>query len=200
VYTLFMILTPKLQKAINRASSIHRSQSRRDRESTPYISHLFSVAALIDEFGGDENTVIAGLFHDSLEDVHGYEYADLISDVGEDSAAIVLALTEPALPLGDYSVEEYWRAKKEAYLKQIAGASSSAQLVAACDKIQNMSSMISGFEEEGEDFLRRFISHALKNQLWFYEEVYKTIENCLEEPVLVLYKKTLEEFRGYALR
>ena len=33
-----------------------------------YVSHLLAVAAIVLEFGGDEDQAIAGLLHDTMED------------------------------------------------------------------------------------------------------------------------------------
>jgi (p)ppGpp synthase/HD superfamily hydrolase len=58
---------PKFEEALLYAVRVHRGDVRKCT-SIPYISHLFSVCALVLEEGGDEDEAIAALLHDTLED------------------------------------------------------------------------------------------------------------------------------------
>lgn len=76
------LLTLRLRAAINIARRLHLNQARNADEGLPYISHPFSVAWILSSYTDDEDTVIAGLLHDILEDVPGYYYNDLQKDFG----------------------------------------------------------------------------------------------------------------------
>ncbi|MBT5816897.1 MAG: HD domain-containing protein, partial [Proteobacteria bacterium] len=58
----------RFRSALNYATTLH-TESRKDT-TIPYISHLYSVAALVMESDGSEEEVIAALLHDAVED-HG---------------------------------------------------------------------------------------------------------------------------------
>ncbi len=190
-----MLYTENLLKAIKKVSQLHRNQSRRDKEQTPYVSHLFSVALLTSSFGGDEECFIAGLYHDSLEDVPGYKIDDLKKDVGESIAVIVDTVTEKPVYGENLSVEECWFLRKKAYLKQLEEGGDKARLVAACDKINNMTDMFEGYQKEGDDFMKRFISSVFVNQLWLYESVYDIVSPSLSTEAKEVYMDALAKFK-----
>ena len=58
----------RIQKAYKFAEKAHENQKRLSGE--PYITHPFSVALQLAQLKQDEDTVIAGLLHDVLEDTH----------------------------------------------------------------------------------------------------------------------------------
>ena len=60
-------LSPRFLSGINYATSLHARQFRKGT-NVPYISHLYSVAALVMEAGGTEAEVTAALLHDAVED------------------------------------------------------------------------------------------------------------------------------------
>ncbi len=64
-------LTQRLREAINMACRLHPNQVRKADEGLPYISRPFSVAWILSSYTDDEDTIIAGLLHDILEDVPG---------------------------------------------------------------------------------------------------------------------------------
>ena len=59
-------LTPKIQKAINTATTLHKDQKRKGGEY-PYAVHLFSVAWILKDYTEDEDVIVASLLHDVLE-------------------------------------------------------------------------------------------------------------------------------------
>lgn len=70
-----MNLTERYDRALAWASELHRDQ-RRKGSDVPYLTHLLSVSSLVVEHGGDEDQAIAGLLHDSIEDVGGDRRSD----------------------------------------------------------------------------------------------------------------------------
>lgn len=55
-----------VEKAKALAAYLHGKQMRRGRE--PYVNHLFRVAAQVTEWGLDEDSIVAAILHDSVED------------------------------------------------------------------------------------------------------------------------------------
>ena len=105
------MLTERFDSAFRYAHRLHREQTRKGT-TTPYISHLMSVAALVIEHGGNEDQAIAALLHDAAEDQGGEAtLAKIRRTFGPAVAAIVSdctdAWTEP---------KPSWRPRKEAYL------------------------------------------------------------------------------------
>src|SRR3989344_7317154 len=114
-----MFLTPRIDEAIRLACRLHSNQIRKDNQQTPYISHLVSVAIMLSEATNDEDIIIAGLMHDTLEDVPHYTYENLIVDCGARVAEIVKHVTEP-LDANKLENEQLpWLKRKEEYLKNL---------------------------------------------------------------------------------
>ena len=74
-----MKLTDRFEKALVFTHRLHQNQLRKGT-GTPYIAHLLSVAALVLEHGGDEDTAIAALLDDAAEDQGGIETLQKIED------------------------------------------------------------------------------------------------------------------------
>lgn len=120
-------------QAINLASRLHRDQKRHDHEHTPYISHLYAVSYILSKYTRDEDIVIAGLMHDSLEDVPDYTYDKLVLDCGARVADLVLGVTE------DMSLQYIERKRK--YLDKINAGSIECVLISLADKTHNLMSV-----------------------------------------------------------
>jgi (p)ppGpp synthase/HD superfamily hydrolase len=133
----------------------------------------------------DEDTLIACLMHDSLEDVAGYTYEQLSLDCGESVAEIVRGVTEIREPSAVEDRSLRWLAHKESYLKNLRDASVKSALVSTADKAHNLMTLMSNYEREGDEFLKHFSS--MKNTLWFNDEVEKIIlEKLPADNALVL--------------
>jgi (p)ppGpp synthase/HD superfamily hydrolase len=68
----FGMLTDRFAEALTYAERLHRSQKRKGND-IPYVAHLLAVCATVLEWGGDEDTAVAGLLHDAVEDQGGLE-------------------------------------------------------------------------------------------------------------------------------
>jgi (p)ppGpp synthase/HD superfamily hydrolase len=70
-------LSTNFDRALQLAHDLHRRQPRKSTE-VPYIAHLLAVTAMVLENGGDEDTAIAALLHDAVEDQGGPPTLDRI--------------------------------------------------------------------------------------------------------------------------
>lgn len=192
-----MTFTPRMDEAIKLAAHLHRNQTRIDKNSTPYISHLVSVAMILADNTDDEDIIIAGLMHDSLEDVPEYTYEKLVEDCGERVAKIVSHVTEPLDPNKSEIDQLPWLTRKESYLKKLKEGGVESAMVSAADKIHNTSSLLTVIEDERETHLSRFKS-SLKNRVWFHEQVLDIvkeklgIDNKLTNEFIILTEKFKE--------
>ena len=58
--------TSRVEKAVAVAKKAHEGQFRKTGE--PYIVHPLAVKKILEEWGMDEDTIIAGILHDAVED------------------------------------------------------------------------------------------------------------------------------------
>jgi len=101
IYDLFLATfsclpnAKKIFNAYNFASKFHKNQVRKG-EPRPYIIHLARVALVMHKSFGINNTnmLIAGLFHDIIEDTKA-TYFDIKSIWGDEIADLVKSQTNP---------------------------------------------------------------------------------------------------------
>lgn len=160
--------TERLDKALRVAAWAHQ-QAGQHRKGTdiPYIIHPFGVMTIASGATDDEDTLIACLLHDVLEDVPAslYSEARMRDDFGDHVVEIVQAVTK------DDSIVS-WHARSEAYLQHLLHeASDEAVIVAASDKIHNIQSTLTDFKEHGEALWQRFGTKNAADQVWWYESV-----------------------------
>ena len=66
-----MIYTDKIKKAISFAINTHevdQRQKRNGKDDVPYITHPLTVGLILSLAGANENTIVAGILHDTIED------------------------------------------------------------------------------------------------------------------------------------
>ncbi|MEX0916608.1 MAG: HD domain-containing protein [Candidatus Spechtbacterales bacterium] len=178
-----MKLTPLIYKAIHEAARLHDGQTRKIIE-LPFIVHPFSVGFILAHYTDDEEVIAAGILHDTLEDVKGYEYRDLRANFGNRVADIVMNVTE-------YQ-DGSWREIRQFYLNTLRGGTTEAVMVSCADKIHNILSTIEGIEAKGEGFWGEF-QGGRADYLWYYEEVLAIAKERLDSPIV-------QEFEGVLAR
>ncbi len=154
-----IILTARLAQALGIAIEAHNGQARKGT-NIPYIAHPMAVAALVLEYGGDENQAIAGLLHDTIED-GGARYAQRINaEFGSTVLAIVEACSdgtaEARAAHSDRKMDSL--ARKATYLKNLQQHPQTAPvlLVSACDKLHNARSILADLQQVGPQIFDRF--------------------------------------------
>ena len=119
------------------AKMLHDNQVRK-ATGCPYISHLLGVASLAIENGADEDTAIAALLHDAVEDQGGASTRERIRDrFGDRVVAIIDGCTDT-----DVEPKPPWKDRKLAHIAHAATVDSATALVIACDKLHNMRSIV----------------------------------------------------------
>jgi len=145
---LFMNPTSQLLKAAIFAARKHGRQSRKGRRSEPYIVHPLEVARLLKVVGGvdDIDTLTAAILHDTVEDTDTTieEIGELF---GENVASIVSEVTDDeALPK---------MVRKEKQVEHAPFLSDAAKRLKMCDKISNISDVLSDPAVDWSDARRR---------------------------------------------
>ncbi|MCA9783777.1 MAG: bifunctional (p)ppGpp synthetase/guanosine-3',5'-bis(diphosphate) 3'-pyrophosphohydrolase [Calditrichaeota bacterium] len=79
-------------RAFEFAYKAHDGQVRRSGE--PYIGHPIEVLRILVRQRMDQDTLIAGLLHDTVEDCESVELTDIVSEFGEHVAVIVDGVTK----------------------------------------------------------------------------------------------------------
>ena len=83
--------TGRVRAAMEMAADSHSGQRRKD--GSPYVTHVIAAAAIIAEMGLDEDSVVAALLHDTLEDT-SVTYDEIARQFGTAVADIVEGVTK----------------------------------------------------------------------------------------------------------
>lgn len=124
----------------------HHDRQVRKGTRLPYLTHPANVAIILTRYGQDEDTVIAGILHDVIEDcVREGWTAEMLEDrigekFGRDVLGTVLAVTHRKHDDDGNELDK--DEKKVDYLIRLAAASPRARWVCAADKVHNGSSIL----------------------------------------------------------
>lgn len=185
----------KVEQAIRAASVLHEDQLRKGAVPLPYISHLMAVALIISDYTDDEDTIVAALLHDTIEDTD-YTLEELQEDFGGPVAEIVLALSEPKVDSRGEKLP--WIEKKKAYAKQLKNASEKTLVVAAADKIHNFRSFVEEYYDDHKRFIQDFGPNQ-KDRMEAYQTIANTINSKLKNKILQEFNHTFNEFKQFLI-
>lgn len=187
-----MILSTRFEEALLFATKLHAGQWRKGT-TIPYIAHLLAVTAIVLENGGNEDEAIAALLHDAIEDQGGdFTRQEIRRRFGDTVVAIVDGCTD-----SDVFPKPPWRARKEAYIAHLRGASQSVRLVAAADKLHNARAVLADYRVVGESLWLRF--HGGKEgTLWYYRSVADALRDSGRTPLIDELRRVVTEIEQLA--
>lgn len=160
-----MELTPRINDALQVAAIAHDGHTRKGSD-LPYISHPYAVMTIAARARErDEDTLVACLLHDVLEDVpHRFSRNDMLHRFGARVVGIVDGVTK------DETISD-WHERSKAYLANLEyNASNASVTVSIADKTHNLMSILADYNQVGEAVWERFSADKYA-QLWWYRSV-----------------------------
>jgi (p)ppGpp synthase/HD superfamily hydrolase len=135
----------RINHALAFAAKHHDRQVRKGTR-LPYLTHPANVAIVLTRYGRDEDTVIAGILHDVIEDCVRENYTrDMLAQRIGDKFGMNVLDTVLAVTLRnsddngtDLSSDE----RRDDYVERLANANESARWVCAADKLHNAGSIV----------------------------------------------------------
>ena len=128
----------RVQKAVEVATKAHEGQFRKTGE--PYIVHPLAVKKILEEWGMDEDTVIAGVLHDTVEDTE-LSLSDIKREFGESVAFLVDGVTKLSTARnGMRDIDTYLPATKDNFLRLMIALGSDIRvlIIKLADRLHNL--------------------------------------------------------------
>lgn len=175
--------TPGYSDVINHALAFaakHHDRQVRKGTKLPYLTHPANVAIILTRYGRDNDTVVAGILHDVIEDCvrDGYTREMLEQRIGDKFGTKVLdtVLAITYRKNDDDGVELSGDDRKADYLERLATASEEARWICAADKIHNAASIVADLRRtvDPETVWSRFGGGKSGTARW-YRQVYERL-------------------------
>ena len=202
-----MIPQTKTAQAFALAEWLHGDQYRKNSDEEalkiPYLTHLIDVMSLLIQVGANDDQLIAGLLHDSLED-------QSVTPDGEDTHALinqmfgarVLELVEAATDgsTGESRDSSTWKSRKQAHLDEMSvhlKSDPEALLVPLADKLANGQAIVNDLNHVGSVVWNRF-NATREEVIWYYTSALAVFETAFTaDHVLVgRLKRVVKEMTG----
>ena len=160
----------------------HHDQQVRKGTRLPYLTHPANVALILTRYGCNDDTVVAGILHDVIEDCVRENWTrDMLVEriagkFGDKVLDLVLAVTKRRTD--DDGVELSSDDRTDDYLARLSLASVDALWVCAADKVHNANSILSDLRRTSfpETVWGRF-SAGREGTVKYYERVAKRLRD-----------------------
>ncbi|MBQ9017070.1 HD domain-containing protein, partial [Candidatus Saccharibacteria bacterium] len=133
-----MANTKRLEKAITIATKAHEGQMRKSGD--PYISHPLAVMKIVEDWGMDEDTIIAAVLHDTVEDTD-VTLEDIKREFGEQVAFLVDGVTKLSnIRSGMRDIDTYLPETKDNLLRLLVAMGSDIRvlIIKLADRLHNL--------------------------------------------------------------
>ena len=131
-------MSERIDKAVAVARSAHAGQLRKTGE--PYIVHPLAVKKILEEWGMDEDTIIAGILHDTVEDTK-LTLDDIRKEFGESVAFLVDGVTKLSTARnGMRDIDTYLPETKNNFLRLMIALGDDIRvlIIKLADRLHNM--------------------------------------------------------------
>jgi (p)ppGpp synthase/HD superfamily hydrolase len=168
----------------------HHDRQVRKGTKLPYLTHPANVAVILARYDRDEETVVAGILHDVVEDCvrDGYTKEMLKQRIGDKFGARVLetVLAVTHRRTNDEGDELDSDERRSDYLDRLSNASDTARWVCAADKIHNANSILSDLRRtvDPDSVWSRFNAGKAATVKW-YRDVWRKLDDVgFNEPIM----------------
>lgn len=159
--------------AIKFAADAHAGQYRKGT-CIPYISHPVNVMKTLCEQGCDDETITAGILHDTVEDT-SVTLEMVEQHFGKRVARLVAGASEQDKITDKHLPEPEWKVRKQNTLNHLEQETDLALLMISCaDKLDNARAILHDYREKGEELWSRFKA-GKDEQKWYYSSLARVL-------------------------
>lgn len=182
-----------LEEAICFAAEAHSGQKRK-MTGIPYILHPMEVASIIASITGDEDVMMAGLLHDTIEDCD-VDPREIKRRFGARVSALVQSETEDRL--SDRPPEETWKERKEESLLMLGMTSDrDVKILWLADKLSNMRSFYREFQKRGDAIWQGMHQKDPKMHEWYYKTIAENTRELSDTAAYAEYVRLVDAVFG----
>lgn len=156
------LTTQKEKDALVFARKRHKGQVGIN-SATPYINHCIEVARLIHKYDYSEDSIIAGLIHNTVNSSET-SVEDIENTFGESVSNIVEPLVEDTDPTLS------WTAKKVKYIQNVTNAPEETVIVSVADNLQVSSEILQIWLRVGDSVFLTLDTNK-ENYKWFFRSL-----------------------------
>jgi (p)ppGpp synthase/HD superfamily hydrolase len=193
----------RINHALAFAAKHHDRQVRKGTR-LPYLTRPANVAVILTRYDQDDDTVVAGILHDVVEDCVRERYTRemLEQRIGEkfgpEVLDTVLAVTQRTAD--DEGVELSSDERKDDYLERLARADERARWVCAADKVHNGNSILADLRRtiDPDSVWNRF-SSGREGTIRWYRRVYERLREVgFDAPIMGELRQVTEELERWS--
>lgn len=181
----------------------HHDRQVRKGTRLPYLTHPANVAVILTRYGRDEETIVAGILHDVVEDCVNEDYTQqmleerIASKFGDEVLRTVLAITHRKTD--DEGNQLSSEDRKADYLERLAQAPERARWVCAADKIHNGRSILADLRRtlDPDTVWGRFRVGREGTIRWYRQVHDRLRELGFEAPIMEELRGVAEELETY---
>lgn len=161
-----------LLRAMKFAIMAHQGQKRKVGDNVEYINHPINVANLLSKQTKNRKLIAAAYLHDVVEDTK-YSIDDIENYFGIEVANYVNQVTESGKELP-------WEFRKTEMIERFYDASPEVKMLAACDKLSNITDLNEYFQDIKKVDFSSF-NRGKNKQEWYYRNVYMSLVHNMDE-------------------
>ena len=193
----------RINHALAFAAKHHDQQVRRGTR-LPYFTQPANVAVILTRYGQDDDTVVAGILHDVVEDYvrDGYTREMLDARIADKFGGHVLglALASSRRRQDEEGVDLSTDEQRDDFLARLAATDGRARWVCAADALHNVSTIVSDLRrtEYPEAVWGRFASGREATIRW-YRQVHNRLRGVgFDAPIMVELATAVESLEAYS--
>lgn len=187
------VLYEKLNEAIKFATDCHAGQLRK-MANTPYILHPMEVAAIISTMTSDENVIIAGMLHDTVEDCN---VDPLLIRERFGSRVFALVQSETEDKLSDRPPAETWMERKEESLLMLHYTRDrDVKILWLADKLSNIRSFHRAHLQMGDAVWKGLNQKNPKMHEWYYRTIAQNLSELSDTAAYAEYIALVDQVFG----